>query len=227
MREINHAIRYFIGSDGNDAFIWLGFCPEIVKIMEVDSGERLIWCRMNGNDACIEITAADGSVDVESGKGIKLVQFNEGYIADDATSDPSAVDPTEYYKANGIQITGDLDTLEDDHLYLVEAWGMDMPIIKLTHDGGTTQTFVQDKSFDLKKCGVSSGWVVYNQSNGDMAYVKEIQKPAGTNKYSKATLATSRGGDATTAAAIADGDVLFLFPERYLQYPKSDIGMMS
>jgi len=226
MNNVHRYIGYVIGMDTNDIFVRLGFCPEVVRITQLDQGEVVTWCRMLGNDAGIHVDS--GTDTVNSDKGIKLVQFDEGKIADDATSDPSAVTQDEWYKANGIQITSDVAMLEDDHLYLLEAWGMDMPVIQITHDGGdATNTYVEDSSVDLRHAGVSSGWVVYNQTNGNYAYVGEVKRPAGESKYCRATLVTSRGGNATTAADIDDDDVIYLFPEGYLTYPKSDIGAMS
>lgn len=221
-----HMIKYIASMNTNDAFIFLGFCPEVVRTISLGDGQETLWCRLMGTDGGLERVAA-GDRTLRTDKGIKLVQFTETPLK--TTSDPTEIDPSNWHDANGIQITADALQLADDDIVLVEAWGMDDLWIKGVHDGGASGTFAQDSSFDFQELGVSGGQlcILYNQNNGDYAYVKDVVKPAGQSKKCRLTLAEDVSGTATTAAALADADVFYVFPVSAAWYPMSDIGLMS
>lgn len=213
--------------DANDLFVKLGFCPLFVRVTNLADGTEEFWSMTMGNDAGISRVAA-GDRTANTDKGIKLVKFEEARAIDE-DSDPTAVEPGNWYEADGIQITSDAVLLGDDNLLLIEAKRMDLHslIVRAVHDGGdATNTYIQDGSVDFREAGVSSGWIVYNQTNGNYAYVGAVQRPSGNNKYCRCTLVDSNG-DALTAADIDDDDVLFLFSKDNAGYPLSDIGAMT
>lgn len=216
-----------ITMDTNDSFIYIGWAPEVVRIMNLTDGQDNYWCRMLSNDGSISRVAA-GDRTVNTGAGVKLVQFdyNEPLLQ---TSDPTVIAEDEWYKANGIQLTSDIAFLGDDDVIMVEAWRPSgRRVIRAVHDGTTSSnTYMEDRSIDFLKSGVQAGDVVYNQTNGDYAYVGEVQRPSGQKKYCRLTLVTSQGGNATTAADIDTSDVLYVYPPQRFPYPVGDIGLMT
>lgn len=222
----NYAIRRVVTMDANDAFVYLGFCPDKVRVTKVSDGQQLLWFRPMGNDACLSRVAA-GDITVNSDNGIKLVKFVDTPL--ETSSDPSAVDPMLAHQANGIQITGDVALLADNNLLIVEAWGMDDVYIKATHDGGDNcNTYFQDNSYDFLEMGVSGGqsFILLNITNGNYAYIGEVLRPAGKSKHCRLTLVDS-AGNAMAAADCDNNDVAHIFPVSHAWYPLSDIGMMS
>ena len=224
--------RYAITMDANDLFIPLGFAPELVKLTYLATGDELYWNRLTGNDSSTTITQAttDKNGVVSTSAGIKLVKFEDPNDMSKQTADPTAVDVNEWYDANGIQITADVTWLADDVIILVEAWPVECPVIRVVHDGGdNSNTFVEDATYDLAKAGVGHGWLAYNQTNGDYAYVDRVEAPAAHPGIKcRAYLCTNPVTQAATAAAdIDDDDVVFFFPPDCKQYPMSDIGAMT
>jgi len=222
-----YANGYLVVMDTNDSFVRTGFCPEKVRITYLADGQDNLWVRMLGNDASLSRVAA-GDRTANTDKGIKLVQFTDEPL--NISADPSAVDPGEFYKANGFQITSDVAFLADDTIIFWEAWGMDDVWVKCTHDDTTSSnTFAGDASYCFKEIGVTPGnWIVYNQTNGNYAYVKSIaKKTANATKYSRIYTATDREGTATTAADFDTSDVFFVFPVSSAWWPLSDIGLMT
>lgn len=212
--------------DTNDCFIKIGWCPEVVRITKLSDGQDNLWTRLMGNDASLSRVAA-GDRTANTDKGIKLVLFTDDPL--DASEDPSAVDPSEWWKANGIQITSDVAFLADDNIVLVEAWRMQSTWMKITHDGGDNcNTYCQDGSFDFRDAGVNPGDIVYNLTNGNYAFVKSLVKPSGLSKYCRIMLAEDvRGETATASADVDDADVLYVIPRSRAWYPMSDIGLMT
>ncbi len=213
--------------DTNDLFIFLGFCPDVVKLTKLSDGQDNYWYRIAGNDSSISRVAA-GDRTVNTDKGIKLVKFEVNSVFDQ-TSDPTVVTPNEYVDANGIQLTSDIAFLADDNLVFVEAWRMNHVFLKATHDGGdAVHTYMQDSSEDFKKAGVSGNqtWLIYNQTNGDYAYVGEVLKPSGQTKFCRLTV-TDADGNALAAADFDDDDVCYVFPKAAAWYPLSDITIMT
>lgn len=214
-----------IAQGSNDIFVRLGFCPDVVKFTEWATGLGFEWFRAMGNDVGITRAAA-GDRTVQSGQGVKLVSFDD--IPHKLTADPTEVEAGDWGSANGIQLTSDLTGLTDHAVLMLEAWRLDTPVVRMVHDGGSTHTFIEDSSIDIRENGVVGGqlWIVYNTSNNNYAHIGAVQKPTDKTKHCKATLVDS-GGTALTAAAIADADVLLLIPKDLAQYPLSDYGHMT
>lgn len=211
--------------DTNDLFIKMGFCPDYVRVVSFDAGLELFWSRHQGNDNCVARVAA-GDRTVTSGSGIKLVKFPV-MKSNDMTTDPTEVEAGQWNEADGIQITADAALLADDKMLLVEAFGIDVPVIRAVMDGTTNNnTYFEDSSLDFRDAGVSTGWIIYNQSNGNYCYVGEVQRPADKAKYCRLTSVTAAGA-ATTAADFDTNDVCFIYPPNALGYPLSDIGAMT
>lgn len=211
--------------DANDCFVRIGWCPEVVRVTKISDGQDNMWCRLMGNDASLSRVAA-GDRTANTDRGIKLVQFDKETA--NQSSDPTTINPEEWYKANGVQLTADIAFLADDNIVLVEAWRSLGPrVIKAVHDGGdATNTYIQDASIDFSLAGVSEGFVVYNLTNGNYAFVGDVQKPQGQKKYCRLTLVDA-AGNATTAADIDDDDVLYVYPPKHFPYPYTDIGIMT
>src|SRR3990172_4991249 len=192
-----------VTKDTNDLFIRIGWCPEKVKLTNITEGKAVEWTRIMGNDASLERVAA-GDITANTDKGIKLVEFTD--LPKNLTADPSAIDPAEWYKANGIQITADVAFLADDVIVLVEAWRSTGPrVVKGVHDGTTSSnTYFEDASYDFKEAGFKVGDIVYNQTNANYGFVKEITKPLGKTKYCRIYTSTDRAGLNATAAADFD-----------------------
>lgn len=217
--------------DTNDLSIRLGFAPDWVKIKSNAAGVGLYWHRSMGNDAGWDRVAA-GDVTVNTDKGVKLVQFDDGSGLPSAqTGDPTVISTDEWYKADGIVITSDAAFLADDTVIHVEAGVDDKFFCKLVHDAGdAVHTYAQDSSIDFVAAGVSGGGkcILYNQTNGDYAYIGEVLKPQGKTKYCRLTTYTDAAcTSATTAADFDDDDVLYVFRADEMGYPLSDIGLMT
>lgn len=222
-----HFSTYVVTMDGQDCYVKIGFCPDVVRITKLSDGQDNLWCRMLGNDGAI-VRAVAGDRTITTDKGIKLVKFSDESI--NQTSDPEVVDAGNWIDANGIMITGDVGFLADDNIVLVEAYRMDTLWIKATHDGTTSMNYLEDSSYDFKELGVSGGqtFICYNLTNGDYAYVLNVVKPAGKTKFCRLTLGTADGTAYTTAEADIDtSDVCYIFPVSAAQYPLSDLGLMA
>jgi hypothetical protein len=226
-----------IAQGANDIFLKLGFCPDVVKITEWATGLGVIWYRLQGNDTSITRVAA-GDRTVQTGEGIVLGSINK-MTAEEMTADTdfTAFSDSNWsedgMQANAIKLTSDLAGLTDHALLMVEAFRSKIPVIRAIHDGGDDcNTYFQDSSIDFRELGVSEDttraqWLVYNLSNNNYAWVKEIQKPSGQTKYCRVLVAEATDGTATAAADFDDDDVLLLLPRQYAQYPLSDYGLMT
>lgn len=224
-------IKPVMATGTKDIFVYLGFCPDLVEIVDYTAKVTAKWHRVLGNDAALISTpdGTDGSEDVTAAaddKGIKLCRFNKPGV--DLDSDPKEVtDPNE---ADGIIITSDLgsgDTsMSDGDILWVYAWAQQTPFVRAKHDGGS-KPYLKDSDIDFKEAGVSEGqlWVAINITQKKYAYVGEIQKPFGESKHNKVTL-TDSGGNAITSN-MADDDVIWLMPKDEAQYPLSDVGAFS
>jgi hypothetical protein len=212
-----------------DLFINIGWCPDKVLVRSLTDGGGFEWYRLQG-DACGFTLANAGDRALVSSAGVSLVQFTESSI--DTSSDPSSVDPSNWIDANGIQLAAAMDFFADEEIVMIEAWRINYPWIRCVHDGTTSSnTYFEDGSFDFLELGVSSNgqWIIYNQTNGNYAYIKSITKPADSTKYCRLYTALSAGVDAsaTTAADFDTNDVCFVFPANCGIYPISDLTIMT
>lgn len=221
-----HYARMIPLMDTTDFYVKLGFCPDIVKLTSTYSGIDMFWARCMGNDTSISRVAA-GDRTLDTSYGITLVKFPVG-DSNDLTATPTSVEAGQWNDADGILISSDSVPLADDVMFLLEAFTLDVPVVNAVHDGGNNcNTYLQDASVDFRDAGVSPGWIIYNKSNGNYAYVGEVQKPAGQAKYCRVTSLLSPGGSATTAADFDNSDVIFLMPKSAMAYPLSAIGLMT
>lgn len=228
-------------TDGADLFIRVGFAPDVVKLTNLYNGTQLRWSRAeHGHYAG---AAASGGLMVSTGGtmllgpytgGIALCEFTGGHAGVtwgqiDYPGDPPIVDGSNWIDANGIKVTASCPVLETDQLLQIEAWRMNHLYIKAYHEGGASHTTFRDDSFDFKELGVSGNgnWILYNQTNGNYAYVKQVRKGNGKSKWSLIDTATDADGTATTAATFANNNVIFLFPVNAAPFPMGDIGAMT
>jgi hypothetical protein len=196
-----------------------------------------MWYRLQGPDTAITRVAA-GDRTVQTAQGVYLGSVDKPHGEEmSADTDFTAFADVNWAEggktANAVKLTSDLTGLTDHALLTFEAWRCGVPVIRAIHDGGDNcNTYMQDSSIDFKELGVSvdvtrAQWLVYNLSNNNYAYVKDVQKPSGQSKYCRVLLAEATDGTATAAADIDDDDVLLLMPRRYAQYPLSDYGLMT
>lgn len=224
-------------TDSADMFIRIGFCPGVVRLTNLYSGKRYIWSwPAHGHNAG---AASSGGIAIDTTGGAALgttdgiALITMGDHQENITSDPSSVDATQWIDVDGIKIASSMDLLESDQLLMIEAWRQHFTILKAYHDGTTSNnTYFEDSSYDFKELGVSGNceWILYNQSNGNYAFIKEVRKPnntTGSKKFSRLYLARDREGTATSAADIDTNDVCFIFPVSQAAYPLSDIGLMT
>jgi len=211
--------------DTNDLFIYLGFVPGKVVVTSQYDGQETLWFQGMANDASLGRVAA-GDRSLLTNAGIKLVQFTDKPSA--LSSDPSEVKAYEFWKANGIQVTSDAGLLADDKLVNILVFeATDLIVGPCTHDGDTNNASkCTDKDVDFEACGVSRGHIVYNQSNGNIAFVGSLEKYSGTSIYNTINLVESDLETATAAADIDTDDVFFVYPPNIV-YPRSDLGYMT
>jgi len=220
-----HYSRFIPLMDTVDFYVKLGFCPDVVRLYSTYAGLEMIWCRCAANDSSIS-QVANGDRTLNTGSGIKLVKFPV-MDSNDATAVPTVVEAGQWNDADGIMITDDAVPLADDVMFLLEAWTVDVPLVRAVHDGtNSSNTYFEDASVDFRDAGVSSGWVIYNQSNGNYCYVGEIQRPAGKAKFCRLT-SVFADGTPTTAADFDTSDVCFIMPKSAMPYPLSAIGLMT
>ena len=228
-----HYLNNAIMTDSADLFVRIGFCPDVVKLTNLYDGQRLLWNRAYNahyqGAACSGGMAysATGGAALTTVLGVKLVKFTTDVMS--TTSDPADVDGTNWFEANGIKISANVALLASDQLLQIEAWRMDYIWLKAYHDGTTSSdTYFEDSSYDFKELGVCGNgqWLIYNQTNGNYAYVKDVRKGTGS-KHSRIYTATDAAGTATTAADFDTSDVCYVFPVAAASYPLSDIVIMT
>lgn len=223
-------------TDGADLFVRIGFCPDVVKLTNLYDGQQFLWNR--AEHAHYQGAAASGGINftvggtralVASTGGIALCDFTGGIATIDYPSDPAVVNGTNWINANGIKITSTVALLATDQLLLVEAWRMNHLFLKAYHEGGASHVTFRDDTFDFKDLGVSGNgnWILYNQSNGNYAYVKQVRKQNGKSTWSLIDTAIDSDGTATSAATFANNDVIYLFPVNAAPFPMGDVGMMT
>lgn len=230
-----HFTRPFIAQGSNDIFFKLGFCPEIIRINEWATGLEMIWYRLQGLDTAITADAT-GDRTVQTAQGIVLGSIPEKVDEMDADADFTAFSDANWLEndltANAVKLTSDLTGLTDHALCMMEAYEMDVPVVRAVHDGGdTSNTYFQDASIDFEKLGVVSSptnpqWLLYNLTNNNYAYIGEVQRVTGKANKCRLTLVTAAGA-ALAAADIDDDDVALILPKMHQQYPLSDYGIMT
>jgi len=231
----NYYVNIWPMTDTADLFVRIGWAPDVVRLTSLTEGKRFIWNRIahgaTGGAAAsggISIGVTGGAALVGASTGIVLCKFTTDPI--NTTSDPEIVDATNWIDANGIKLSSTVDMLKSDHLIMIEAWRMQYIWLKGVHDGTTSSnTYFEDSSYDFKELGVSGNgqWLIYNQTNGNYAYVKSVTKPAGKTKHCRIYTATDADGTATTAADFDTSDVCWVFPIQAMCYPLGDIGIMT
>lgn len=218
--------QFVMTTGSNDTYVKIGFCPDVVRFTVLNAdGKDFIWCRAMGLGLISQ--DGDGTTTLDA-DGLALVKFEENSL--DLTSTPSDVEVGEYYNANGIRIDGNGADLTDGDPCLIEAWRISTPCIYTVHDGTTdSDTYWEDASIDFEKAGVCGGqkWIFFNLENKNYAYVKEVQKPAGKENKCRLTLALDSSGSATTAANSDTDDVGIVMLATDVQYPMSDVGIMT
>ena len=232
MTPVNYICIPIIGQGSNDIYQRLGFCPDSIKLTEYGTGLEAKWHRVIGNDQCID-SAAAGDKLVKTTMGINLVAFTADPIDMSADLVPlsGAMPVVDGAAANGVHLTSDLSVLTDHKVVILEAWGSSgVNVIRATHDGTTSSnTYFEDSNVDFRDNGVCGGqkYVIYNLTNNNYAYVKDVQKPSGKSRYCRLTTATTTTGTATTAADFDTSDVVLVMPLKWAQYPLSDYGLMT
>lgn len=224
-------------TDTADLFIRIGFVPDIVRLTNLYDGKELLWSRAE-HGHYQGATATGGIATTVGGTsalflptgGIALCDFTGGTAPIDYISDPATVDGTNWIDANGIKISSSVDLLTSDQLMLIEAWRMNHILLKAYHDGTTnSNTYFEDNSYDFKDLGVSGNgkWLIYNQTNGNYAYVKEVRKKNLKTKWSQIYTAIDSKGTPTSAADFDTADVCYIFPINAAPFPMSDVAMMT
>jgi len=216
----------------NDHYIYLGFCPDYVEVKSAGSQIMGWWHRALGNDAMLISTpdGTDGSEDVtksQTDRGIKLADFG-GKPATELSNDPAVVtDPND---ADGIILTSNFGSASTGMSSGDVMWLMadvrSNGFVRAVHDGGSV-VYLQDTNIDFKEAGVSGDqqWIALNITQGNYAYVGDVQHPHGEWRANKVIL-TDSGGTAITTNQ-ANSDVVWLMPKEEMQYPLSDIGLFS
>jgi len=221
-------------TDTADLFVKIGWCPDVVKLINLYDGQEFYWNRCEHGH--YQGAASSGGIEVGTTggrnltlvKGVKLVKFVNSNILD-VSSDPADVDSTNWPDANGIKISANVALLTTDKMVQIEAWRMDFIWLKAYHDGTTSSnTYFEDTSYDFIELGVCGNgqWLIYNQTNGNYAYVKDVLKGSGSN-HSRIYTAIDAAGTATTAADFDTSDVCYLFPVAAASYPLSDVALMT
>jgi len=216
----------FVTGTAADTYIRTGWCPDVVKITDFTTRITLVWARIMG--AIGVSTIADGTASQDT-DAVSLVAFSD--TPDALTAAPSDIEAAQWYNANGFRIDAAVPSIPDASLCYVEAWASPVPMVRMVHDGtDSANTYFQDSSVDLFEAGVvgNGDWIVINTTNDNYAFVGEITKPSGQNKYCRALTFEDAGLTTATAAADFDtNDVLVLMQHRAAQYPLSGIGLMT
>jgi hypothetical protein len=207
-----------------------GWCPSKVVIQGSVEEDCAVWTIDLATGYGIQSVDSTGVTELTTATGITLVQF-DGDSDTIPTSAPTALEPAEYWKANGIGIGASAAANVDGNPFTVHAFRMNVPIVRAVHDGTTSSgTYFEDSSIDFVEAGISGNgkFIIINETNDNYAYVGSITKPAGKTKYCR--IYTYEDEDLTTATAAADfdtSDLCYIIPRSAVQYPLSGIGLMT
>ncbi len=213
-----------------DMYFRLGYCPDYVRLVGLIEEDVIEWYPLMGSSNGIATVDADG-IRTLGTEGITLVKFDDPVGSLPGTGGtPTAVEPAEFYKANGIKIDASCLPIADGNPFAVHVHRMSAPAIYAVHDGGDNEHLhMQDSSLDFAEMGVEGGqsWIMINETNDNYGYVKSVEKPVGQTKFCRLVLAENAAGDATAAADLVDADVCFILPKHRVQSPLSGVGLMT
>lgn len=210
---------------GSDMYFRLGWCPAKVIVQGSADGaeDSSIWTLDLAAGAGLQQDIGDGIIDYEASHGITLVKFeNDSAIL--PTSAPSAVEPGRFWEANGIKVPAASTT--DAKMFTVHCFRLTVPFVRAEHDGGNNKTtYIQDSSIDFLEAGISPNgqFIIINSDDDTMAYVGEITKPEDQTRHCR--IYTYEDEDlrvATSTDDFDDGDIVFIIPRQYVQYPLID-----
>jgi len=228
---MNEQVTLLAQGTGAAIYFNLGWCPAKVLIQGSVEEDSVVWTIDMAAGYGVESVDSDTTnAALTSATGITLVKFTNSANAF-PTAAPSAVEPGRYWEANGIMIGASAAANVDGNPFTVQAFRMTVPIVRAVHDGTTSSnTYFEDSSIDFMEAGVSGNgqFIIINESNDNYAFVGEITKPAGKDKYCR--IYTYENADLSTATAGADfdtADVCYIIPMQHVQYPLSGIGLMT
>lgn len=215
-------ILLFAQGTGAAIYLRTGWCPSKVIIQGSVEEDSEVWTIDLAAGYGLESIDSSGITALTAATGITLVKFDD---ASDVlpTSAPSSVEPGRWWEANGISIGASAAANVDGNPFTVHAFRMNVPIIRAVHDGtDSSNTYFEDSSIDFFEAGVSGNgkFILINENNDNMAYVGKITKPAGKDNYCR--IYTYEDEDMAVATAAADfdtGDVIYIIPRQYVQYP--------
>jgi len=219
---MNEQLTLLAQGTGAAIYFRLGFCPAKVLIQGDAEEDAVVWTIDLEAGYGIESIDASGITELTAATGITLVKF-EGDSATLPTSAPTAVEPGRWWEANGIGIGASAAANVDGNPFTVQAFRMNVPLTRAVHDGTSgADTYFEDSSIDFLEAGVSPNgkFMILNENNDNIAYIGKITKPSGQSNYSR--IYTYEDAGLVTATAAADfvtGDVIFIIPSQYVQYP--------
>ena len=224
----NPVIIPVIATGANKTYVRLGFCPDVVEVVNLTARVTSVWHRLLNNLGSM-ITLAVGTATLETDEGISLVEFDKPGI--DMTAAPAVV--TDPNKANGILIADDWGAgtgLTAADILIVKAYRQTTPMVYGKHDGGASKQYLEDSDVDFVELGVCGGqqWIAISVTGQEYSFVGEVQKPFGKTKYCRCTLVDAAGNAIGAAVPdVDDDDVFWLMPAENCQYPLSDLGLAS
>jgi hypothetical protein len=218
---------------GSDVYFNLGFCPGRVVVQGEVLEDRSEWWLTMAAGYAVESVDTDGvNPALTTDTGITLVTFSdEPGALPGSGGTPVAVEPGRWWEANGIRIESTAAAIANGNPFMVYAWRLDVPYVRAVHDGTTdSDTYFEDSSIDFLEAGVSSNgkFIIINESNDNYAYVGTITKPSTKTRYCRIyTFEDERLETATAGANFDTADVCYIIPRQYVQYPLSDLGLMT
>jgi|GEM_PF-1688726 len=229
---MKYAYRFGMGT-AEATYFRFGFCPFKVKITAQSEEDVAIWMLPMAAAASIDTVDSTG-VRVLGAAGVRLCKFSDptGGGLPGSGGTPTIVEQGKWYDGvDGIEINASQVAIADGVPYIVEAWGLDEPLlIRAVHDGTTSSnTYFEDSSIDFRKAGVSDAqmWVVINITNDNWCYIKNITKPSGKANWCRCYTALDDSGTPTAAADFDTADVLILMPRAFMQFPQTGLGLMT
>jgi len=217
---------------GAAIYFYLGFCPARVDIQGSAAEDAVVWTIDMAAGYGVQSVDTDGIMTLTAAVGITLVKFNdEPGSMPGSGGTPSSVEPGRWWEANGIGIGASATANVDTNPFTVTCFRMNVPIIRAVHDGTTnSHLYFEDSSIDFFEAGVSDNgkFILINYTNDNYAYVGKITKPAGKSNHCRIYTYENEGlVTATEAADFVTGDVIYIIPRQWVQYPLSGVGLMT